>query len=97
MAALPMTYTLAEEALRCLCSENLLETEIGTDTRLFKYRPLRAEDDETIRKLFECYQQHRLEIVKLMTAQAVERLRTSALRKFSDSFMLARKNKNKNG
>lgn len=88
--------SLAEEALRSLCKNNLLRVDVGSGELLFTYRPHPPELDEVIGTLAKAYRDERLEVMKLMTAHAVERLRTSVLRKFSDSFIL-RKNKDGDG
>jgi hypothetical protein len=92
-AELRVPVTIAEEALRFLCREALLSVEVGTRTLRFKYAPRSPELAEQVTGLLRAYSEQRVEIMTLMTTNAVERLRTSALRKFSDSFLLGRKKK----
>lgn len=90
---LRITTTMASEALRFLCRENILSVQVGPSELLFKYAPRPAELGELVNRFVQAYDAHRLEVMKLMTANALERLRTKALRKFSDSFLIARKKK----
>jgi hypothetical protein len=95
-AELHVPGTIAEEALRFLCREALLGVEVGARAIRFKYAPRSPELAAQVKGLLRAYSEQRIEIMTLMTANAVERLRTSALRKFSDSFLLGRK-KNDDG
>jgi hypothetical protein len=48
----------------------------------------------TISRLIAAYREYPIPIIKLMTANAIERLRTAALRTFADAFLL-RKDKDR--
>ena len=43
---------------------------------------------ETLARLVEVYEEQPIEIIKLMSANAIERVRTAALRAFADAFVL---------
>ena len=47
--------------------------------------------DATIEALARVYEERRLDVIKRMTANAIERVRTAAIRTFSDAFLLRRK------
>jgi hypothetical protein len=87
---------ISEEALRFLCRQGLLGVDIGKQALLFKYEPKSSELDALVGRLVQAYDTERLAVMRLMTANSIERLRTKALKKFSDSFILARK-KDKDG
>jgi len=93
---LRITEGIADEAVRFLCRENLLSVQVGAEALLFKYGPRPPELDGLVGRLVQAYDEQRLEVMKLMTANAVQRVRTKALRKFADSFLVGRK-KNKDG
>jgi hypothetical protein len=82
--------TLAEESLRFLCEQGLLRAEVGTHALLFRYEPQSSELDALAGRLEEAYGTERLAVMRLMTANSIERLRTKALEKLSDSLSLAR-------
>ncbi|HVO89353.1 MAG TPA: hypothetical protein VMV45_12485 [Casimicrobiaceae bacterium] len=46
-------------------------------------------------RLVLAYEEHRLEVIKLMNANAIERMRTGVLRAFSDAFVVGRKRGNR--
>jgi hypothetical protein len=83
--------TLAEESLHFLCAQGLLRAEVSTHAMLFRYEPQSSELDALAGRLVEAYDTERLAVMRLMTANSIERLRTKALEKLSDSFSLARK------
>jgi len=43
---------------------------------------------ETLARLVEVYEEQPIEIIKLMSTNAIERVRTAALRAFADAFVL---------
>jgi hypothetical protein len=86
-----MDETLAAESLRFLCEQGLLRVEAGSHALLFSYEPRSSELAALVSRLVEAYDTERLAVMRLMTANSIERLRTKALEKLSDSLSLARK------
>jgi hypothetical protein len=93
---LRITEALAEAASRFLCRQSLLTVQIGARALLFVYKPRSRDLDELVKALTKAYREQRLEVIRLMTANALERLRLKSIRSFSDAFILAAK-KNKDG
>jgi hypothetical protein len=75
------------EALTHLRSHTLVEAEPGEKPR-YRYRAKRPDADTCVRELAIAYESDRVKIVHLMNANALERLRNSAIRAFSDAFRL---------
>lgn len=86
----------AEEAARFLCRQSLLTVQVGMRALLFVYKPRSTELDELVKALAQAYREQGVEVMRLMTANAIERLRLKAIRSFSDAFIVAPK-KNKDG
>jgi hypothetical protein len=83
---LGISESIAEEALRHLSSERLISTVAGPRMALFCYDPETPELDRAIERLDAAHVHQTLEIVKLMTSNAIERLRVRALATFADGF-----------
>ncbi|MEO8185153.1 MAG: hypothetical protein ABI895_40620 [Deltaproteobacteria bacterium] len=81
---------LAEGALRFLCRERLLGVDAGGVVR-FKYAPETPALVELVARLAAAYVDSRLAVMRLMTANAIERLRVGAVTRFADAFLLRRK------
>jgi hypothetical protein len=93
---LGMAPALATEAAESLRRKNLLSAT-GTEPGVsFTASQQSSETTDSLRRLIEAYQQHRFEIVALLGTHAIDRLRTRALKTFSDSFVIGRK-KDQNG
>lgn len=90
-AALKISPEAAADALDHLSGRGLLAIAPSGSGRLFRYAPTRAHTDEAVERLAREYDQNRLEIIKLMSAYAIERLRTAAIRAFAGAFVLGRK------
>lgn len=93
-ARLSLTASLVGAALEGLESERLIQARAGASGK--EYRYVRQNDDieATIGRLGAAYRENPLPIVKSMSASAIERLRTAALRTFADAFIL-RKDKDR--
>jgi DNA-binding transcriptional MocR family regulator len=83
---LGVSESMAEEALRHLSSQRLLSTVTGPKKARFRYNPETPELDRAIERLDAAHVHQTLEIVKLMTSNAIERLRSRALATFADGF-----------
>jgi DNA-binding IscR family transcriptional regulator len=80
---------LVSQALIALQRGNLLITIPGAaGETLFRRHPTETAVSETLSELIGCYRANPLEVVKILTANAIERMRTSALRTFANSFLL---------
>jgi hypothetical protein len=80
---LNLSEDTAADALAHLRRWKLLEGE----ARSYRYDPGNRLDG-TVRALAAIYDEDRLEVMKLMNQNAIERVRTSALRAFADAFFV---------
>jgi hypothetical protein len=76
-----------EAALAALCSHGLVQ---AVSPEKSHYIAVSRPDalDETISRLAGIYASRPIEIIRLMSTNAIERVRTSALRAFVDAFVL---------
>jgi hypothetical protein len=81
----------AGETLEHLGRTSLVVVTGQAASAQFRYSPSNRALDETTTRLASAYEDARLEILRLMSSNAVERLRSSALRVFADSFVLKKK------
>jgi len=95
-ATLGIGVDAADEALEHLYRRRLADLEPGPGGPRFRYVSQPSGRDVTIGTLSRLYHERRIDIVQRMTANAIERLRTAAIRRFSDAFLL-RKDKKNNG
>jgi hypothetical protein len=89
---LKLSLDVAEEALAHLRRWKLVEGE----ARIYRYNPANRLD-ATVRALAAVYEDDRLEVMKIMNQNAIERVRTSALRAFADSFFVGKGGKKSDG
>jgi len=75
-------------ALMELCSHQLLERDAGRPVIEYHYNPANGLLAKAVDLLATAYRDQRLEIVRLMSANAIERMRSTAARTFSDAFLL---------
>jgi hypothetical protein len=61
----------------------------------FAYRPLTAALDAAASRLDREYAERPIKIIQLMSANAIERMRTAALLTFADSFVLKKRDKDR--
>jgi hypothetical protein len=80
---LNLAEDIATDALAHLHRWKLIEGE----ARRYRYNPSNRLD-ATIRALATVYEEDRLEVMRLMNQNAIERVRTSALRAFADAFFV---------
>jgi predicted transcriptional regulator len=92
-AALGITSDSATEALEHLRRRGLAGSDPASATPRFVYAAPPAEIDATIQTLADLYEERRLDVIKRMTANAIDRVRTAAIRAFSDAFLLQQKKK----
>lgn len=77
---------LVSSAVSGLISSGFLTRQ--QDTLRCQYAPRSTSLDEAVNQLARAYALQRLEVVKLMTANAIKRLRTNALNAFAESFVI---------
>jgi len=74
-------------ALAELAEHGLLERRSGPPVS-YRYAPAQTALAAAVDRLAQLYTEQRLEIIRQMSANAIERLRSSAARSFSDAFLL---------
>jgi len=94
---LRIAETLVGPALAALKVAGLIsaDTESGSATQRprYAYRPASSGLDATVGILDREYAEQPISIIKLMTANSIERVRTAALHTFADAFVLNKKDK----
>jgi DNA-binding transcriptional ArsR family regulator len=78
-------------ALAELNHAGLIEKYLEAGVEYYRLSGALALNDELLERLQHAYDDDILEVMKLMTSNAMERLRTSAVRTFSEAFVLRRK------
>ncbi len=97
-AAVRVDLPLVERAVRALESRRLIERRStaprGTEREpIYVYAPATPALDDTVRALAKAYAEQPIPIIKVMSENAIQRVRTEAARAFSEAFIL-RKDKN---
>jgi hypothetical protein len=87
---LRLPEAIAEEALQFLCGQKLVARVASADGPRFTYNPGSPELAALVEKLAKAYDEKLLDVMRLMTTNAIERLRTNALSTFADAFLLKR-------
>jgi hypothetical protein len=80
----------AGEALHHLWTKLLLDCISGSPLR---YRLGRADVGSTVQSIADLYRQNRLLLMGLMNANAIERVRTGAMRDFANAFVIGARKK----
>jgi DNA-binding MarR family transcriptional regulator len=88
---LKMPRDVALEALEHLREMDLLEPRTDEQGRSYRYCPLTPELGRLVDALTFAFEDERLPLVRLMNENAVERVRTAAMRLFADSFVVSKK------
>lgn len=91
---LRMTLSLVQAALAGLKLAGFVEARAHGSAQRYSYLGQSANVETTISRLAAAYRENPIPIIKLMSANSLERLRTAALRTFADAFIL-RKDKNR--
>lgn len=81
-------------AVEGLQSGHFLATRAQGGESYYSYLPQREDVEATIGRLAATYREYPIPIIKHMSANAIERLRSAALRTFADAFIL-RKDKDR--
>jgi predicted ArsR family transcriptional regulator len=87
--ALSIREDIAEPALRQLAEAGVIEQ--SSEDGSVRHGDIRESLRPVVGRLADAYRDHRVDIVVIMNNQAVERMRSAALRAFADAFVLRRK------
>jgi predicted ArsR family transcriptional regulator len=90
-ARLHVREELAEAALEGLEASGLVVATSATSPPRFAYRPTSSGLDAAAGRLDREYAERPIRIIQLMSANAIERVRTAALHTFADAFVLKKK------
>jgi len=82
----------ANEALQRLAQAGVLEA-IELPAHVVRYRGFTKRFEAVVDRLLEVYESNRIELMMLLSANAIERMRTGALRAFAEAFVVGRKRK----
>jgi hypothetical protein len=93
-ARLRVRAELAETALAGLEASGLVEATALAPAQ-FAYRPSSSSLDAAVGRLEREYAERPILVIQLMSANAIERLRTAALHTFADAFVLNKKGKDR--
>lgn len=89
----------SEAALASLCKVSLLVTEGGgggAEPR-YAYRPATPELEQVVSSLAGIYADRRLEVMRVLSNSALERIRSAAARTFADAFVIGRSGRKQGG
>lgn len=81
---------VAAEALEHLCRVSLVQVHLASSPPTFKYAPASSQLDDLVDQLADAWEHHQLTVMNLMSSNAIERVRTGALRAFADAFVLGK-------
>jgi len=87
-ARLCLPVSLITEALARLQSAGLANVSETGAKKEHQYRLQDERIEATVSELARAYRDHPMPLIRLMTANAIERVRSSALRAFADAFFL---------
>lgn len=85
--------SVAEEELRRLCDRGVLAVVGAGSAARFRYGPSSETLAGMTQRLVETYGAQRVAIMRLMTANAIQRLRSGALGVFSNAFVFRKREK----
>lgn len=92
--SLNVSIEVSEVALSALfATGKLLQRESRDDVQVYKYAPQDAELRRLVSELDSFYAEQRLAIIRVMSANAFERVRGAAARRLADAFRLERPKK----
>ena len=95
---LGLPVSSSDAALESLCQAALLAIDGGGGgaERRYSYRPSTLELDRVVSSLAEIYDERRLEVMRILSNNALGRIRSAAARTFADAFVIGR-NGSQNG
>lgn len=89
-AELKLPEAIVDEALHTLSRRELVARAPATDGEHFMYSPETPQLAELVSTLAALNVERQLDVMRLMTANSIERLRAKALSTFADAFLLRR-------
>ena len=81
------------DALSKLQSSHLVELEKRMPESVARYAPISATLRAAVDLLAQAYQEQRAAIMSIMSTNAIERVRSGAIRTFSDAFVIKKKDR----
>ena len=90
-AAVRVSESLVESALAHLVQHGLVAP--AAEPRAFLYAPDAPQVAAAVDALAACYPECRVEVLRLISSNAIERLRSGSLKIFAEAFRLRRKKK----
>jgi hypothetical protein len=91
--ALRVTVDSAGETLRGLALAGIAE-RVGQSGQSARYRLCGGEIAAVVARLARAYQENPLDVIRTMNANAIQRMRTDAIRAFADAFIFHRGSRN---
>jgi hypothetical protein len=91
VAQLPLPPDAVDDALAALVEQRLLVRDEAAGWPRWRYRSETPELERVIASLAEVYRERTLEVMRILSAQALDRIRNSAARAFADSFVIGRR------
>jgi hypothetical protein len=92
-AATRISVESATDGLQALLARALVQATRDASALRFRYAPSSAEIDAAVAELVRTYDDNRIAVVKRMSDNAIERMRTGAMRAFSDAFVIRRRDR----
>jgi hypothetical protein len=89
---LRISPALAEEAVKQLAASAIAEVS-SLPGEVLRYRGPREDFRIRVDRLASVYEESHLEVIMLMSAHSIERMRTGAVRAFADAFVIRRKDR----
>lgn len=89
----------SDAALDSLCAAQLLVADGGAGgaERQYGYGPATPELERAVTSLADVYEERRLEVMRILSDSALERIRSAAARTFADAFVIGRSKGKKDG
>ena len=84
-------------ALEALQTHGLVRVRAAAGEPSYLYGPMDPQLDAAVGALAQIYDERPIEIIKLMSANAIGRLRTAAIRAFADAFLFRKSKDSGNG
>ena len=91
--AVKMPAAAVSAALQVLHERGFLSKSGASPNPAFGYAPREARLRDATQKLVRAYRTNPLDIIRIMSANSVARVRTSALHAFTDAFLLRKRSK----
>ena len=87
----------SEEILASLCRASLLGAYGARTDQRYVYHPHEPGLEHTVSSLAEVYIDRRLEVMRILSNSALDRIRSAAARTFADAFVIGRHGRKQGG